>query len=150
MGNQDEQQQTAEWKSKHNHTEKWASNFRYFCEKYCSFLPMCRFCHFSSFAAIFSLSLSSLRVLLLMLLLLLFRNFSATVGLNFWAVGLFPFLHPLAFDAQIYFYRNWNIFFYCIYCVPFDKLPKYVYYIHMYISFSYIHINRGEKKHSPL
>lgn len=27
--------------------EKWASNFRYFCGKYCSFLPMCLFCHFS-------------------------------------------------------------------------------------------------------
>lgn len=80
-------------RERHNHIEKWASNFRYFREKYCSFLPMCLFCHFSS---IFSRSVFFVcHCYYCWFLLVCFHSF----------------LHPLAFDAQMYFYRNWNIFF---------------------------------------
>ena len=78
-----------EWERKRDR-DKWASNFRYFCEKYRSFLPMCLFCHFS-LACVLVLALSS------------FRSNAHFI----------PYVHPFTIFRSIQF-RCGGLFSFCI------------------------------------
>lgn len=86
-------------KRRANHHEKWASNFRYFCEKYLFI-----------FADVSVLSFFTVSFWLCCCcsIVSLFRFDPISVG-------RFVFiLHPLALSLsffRVYFYRNWNIYF---------------------------------------